>query len=121
MAKTYAQVQTALGTWVTAYGTLLTKLDADAGVSAADYVATCALADPKEPNECRRKFNALCAKLDVDLATDDKDYAAKCGVSFQRDQHISLYDQVEALIRAKGALASKLNADLGVTDTNYAP
>lgn len=118
--KTYAQVQTSLTNWQTAFGTLLTKLDSDAGVTQADFATSCALVDPKEPNECAQKFNALLAKLDVDAGADAEDYRAKCTVNFQAAQSISILDQVDQLTRHLGGLASKLNEDVGVSDQNYA-
>jgi len=118
--KTYAQVQTSLTNWQTAYGTLLTKLDSDAGVADTNYAAACALVSPKEPNECAQKFNLLCAKLDHDSTVDGEDYRAKCSVNFQGAQSISILDQVDQLTRHLGGLASKLNEDVGVTDVDYA-
>ena len=67
MAKTQAQNNTSLANWVTLFGATLTKLDNDAGVAGTNYAASCALMDPKEPNEGARKLNALCLKLDADL------------------------------------------------------
>jgi hypothetical protein len=117
--KTQAQIATSLSNWQSAFGTLLTKLDSDAGVTQTSFAADAALVSPKEPYECARKFNLLCAMLDKDAAVLDQNYRKKCSIDFQRDQHLDYIDQVDALHRHLGMLVGKLNEDLGVTDIDY--
>jgi hypothetical protein len=131
----------------TNFNAILTKLDADAGVTDTDYNSTLAVSIPAGINTTGAKgilsqgdvetflnsfitnWNLFLAKADADLG--DTDYAATLAITdvvglstdsiqsagFHQGPLVYVLNQIVTKINAVNA---KLDADGGVTDTNFA-
>jgi hypothetical protein len=92
---------------------ILAKLDADAGVTATDYLATCGPAGATLA-QLETSLELLTAKLDAGAGVTDTNFAALWNIPVGTSPTV-------ALLKASVAgVAAKLDADAGVTDTDYA-
>ncbi len=92
---------------------ILAKLDADGGVTATDYLATCAPAGATLA-QLETSMELLTAKLDAGAGVTDTNFAALWNIT-------TGVTPTAALLKASiNGINAKLDADAGVTDTDYA-
>ncbi len=119
------------------------KLDADAGVTDTDYASLWDLSNPDVTVEAAgtglgnantyefikeffTNYNGVMAKLNADATVNDTDYATLTNTvgellrNFVSISQTDIITSLQTFITAIATSNAKLDADSGVTDTNYA-